>query len=340
VAEPEAARQLAIGVIGCADIAVRKVLPALVAQDRIRLVAVASRDRAKAQRVGAMFGCAGVAGYRALLARDDLDAVYIPLPPALHHDWVSAALAAGKHVLVEKPLCTTYADTAAVVALARSRGLVLAENFMFLHHGQHAEVQSLVSTGLIGPIRVFSGSFAVPPLRSTSYRYRPELGGGALLDTGVYPLRAAQLFLPGELEVLGACLRVDAGTGVDVAGSALLCTADGVSIQLDFGFEHAYRSRYALWGGAGRISVLRAFTPPDQLRPVVRLEQQDRLTELSLPPTDQVANSMTAFADAVLSDSTRLSLGEAQLRQAALLERIRQVATIVDRRDVSAGTPR
>ncbi|GGW19129.1 oxidoreductase [Streptomyces capoamus] len=318
---------LRMGVLGCADIAVRRILPALVEHRSVRLVAVASRDRAKSERLAARFGCAAVTGYQALLDRDDIDAVYVPLPPGMHHEWVAEALTAGKHVLVEKPLSTTYAQSAELVEMAARFDLALTENFMFLHHSQHAAVREMA--GEVGELRVFSSSFGVPPPHPASFRHNARLGGGALLDVGVYPLRAAQLHLAGELDVLGACLRVDEATGVDVAGSALLSTATGVSAQLDFGFQHSYRSVYALWGSRGRISVPRAFTPPREHRPVVRLEQQDRITEVTLPADHQVGNALDAFAAAALSGTGRAALGEALLRQALLVEQVRKAARVV-----------
>ncbi|WP_328496308.1 Gfo/Idh/MocA family oxidoreductase [Streptomyces sp. NBC_00414] len=320
--------ELRMGVLGCADIAVRRILPALVEHGSVRLVAVASRDGARAERLAARFGCAAVTGYRALLDRDDIDAVYVPLPPGMHHEWVAEALTAGKHVLVEKPLSTTYEQSAELVATAARLDLALTENFMFLHHSQHAAVRDL-ARGEIGELRVFSSSFGVPPPHPSSFRHDARLGGGALLDVGVYPLRAAQLHLAGELDVLGACLRVDEATGVDVAGSALLSTATGVTAQLDFGFQHSYRSAYALWGSRGRISVPRAFTPPRGHRPVVRLEQQDRITELTLAADHQVGNALDAFAAAALSGTGRAALGEALLRQALLVEQVRKAARVV-----------
>ncbi|WP_006346928.1 MULTISPECIES: Gfo/Idh/MocA family oxidoreductase [Streptomyces] len=318
-----------MGVLGCADIALRRMLPAIAASDAARLTAVASRDAAKAERVAARFGCVGVQGYRALLERDDIDAVYVPLPPALHFEYVAEALLAGKHVLCEKPLCTTRAEAAELMELARRQRRTLAENFMFLHHSQHAGVRSLVDAGAIGELEVLSGSFGVPPLDPTGFRYAPSLGGGALLDVGVYPLRTAQLYLSGEPEVLAATLRVDEATGVDVAGTALLCAPDGVAAQLEFGFRHSYRSRYALWGSEGRLSVERAYTPPEQLKPVVRLQQQDRLTELAMPADHQVRNALAAFAAAVLAGRNGPVGEDASLLQARLVEDVRKVARIV-----------
>ncbi|WP_461073140.1 Gfo/Idh/MocA family protein [Streptomyces pseudoechinosporeus] len=313
-----------MGVLGCADIALRRMLPVLAEERCVELVAVASRDADKAARTAARFGCDG-ASYDALLRRDDIDAVYIPLPPALHRHWITEALAAGKHVLCEKPLSTSYDDTLELMELARTRDLVLAENFMFLHHSQHREVRGLLDD-VVGAVQVFTSAFGVPPLDPAGFRYRPGLGGGALLDTGVYPLLAAQLYLGGELEVLGATLRVDERTGVDVAGTALLSAADGAAAQLSFGFDHSYRSHYALWGTRGRLTVDRAFTPPEQLRPTVRIQQQDRATELSLAPDHQVRNAVRAFAGTVLSGVHGPVAEASTLRQARLVEDVRLTA--------------
>lgn len=314
-----------MGVLGCADIAIRKVLPAMRELDCVELVAVASRARDKADRVAARFGCAGVAGYGNLLARDDIDAVYIPLPPSMHHEWAARALHAGKHVLAEKPLTTTYRCTAELVALAQRCNLVLAENFMFLHHSQHEAVRAMLDEGAIGELQVFSSSFGIPPLNPASFRYQPGLGSGCLLDVGVYPLRVAQLYLTAQLAVLGAGLRSGPG-GVDVAGSALLRASNGVTAHVDFGFQHAYRSSYELWGTGGRISVLRAFTPPEHLNPVVRVERQNAVTELVLPADHQVRNTLTAFAAAALTTGRRPSFAGPLLEQAMLVDQVRDAA--------------
>src|SRR5215212_9491250 len=144
---------LRMGVLGCASIAIRRVLPALTEAEGIELTAVASRDPAKARQVAHRFGCAAAGGYDELLDRPDLDAVYIPLPTGLHAHWARRALAAGKHVLSEKPLTCDHATAVSLVEQASKAGLWLMENFMFLHHRQHEEVRTLVAEGRIGAPR-------------------------------------------------------------------------------------------------------------------------------------------------------------------------------------------
>lgn len=322
-------RVVRVGVLGCADIAWRRVLPAITAEPRTRLVAVAGRDAAKARRFTDRFGGEPVEGYERLLDRTDLDAVYIPLPTGLHARWAVEALRRGLHVLVEKPMATSRAEAAAMLDAARAAGRCLMENLMFLHHGQHEEIRRLVAAGEIGELRSFNGSFGIPPLPTGNVRHRADLGGGSLLDVGVYPLRAARLLLGPELDPVGAVLRIDPALGVDVAGHVLLTTPGGVTAELSFGFEHAYRCSYALWGGTGRIVLDRAFTPPPTLRPVVRLEQQDLVREFTLPAEDQFAAVVRSFAAAVLDGVPPRDGEEELLGMAGLVDRVRACARVI-----------
>ncbi|MFI2778841.1 Gfo/Idh/MocA family protein [Streptomyces sp. ALB3] len=316
---------LRIGVLGCAGIARRRMLPAFRACPGTELVAVASRDLPRARETAAEAGCEAVHGYAELLSRTDVDAVYVPLPAALHEQWVRAALEAGKHVLGEKPLTTDPEATAGLAALAAASGLALRENVMFVHHTQHAAVRRLVADGAIGQIRAFRAAFTVPRLPDGDIRYDPELGGGALWDTGVYPVRAALHFLGGALEVVGAVLGHDGhGAAVDTAGAALLQDTTGVGAQLVFGLDHAYRSQYEILGSAGALTVDRAFTPPAGDPPRVLLERGGSVTRIDLPPDDQVLRTVTDFAAAARDGAAADSM---MLRQADLLDRIRGSAS-------------
>lgn len=326
-AADRAAPVLRFGVLGCANIARRRMIPALLEQPLTELVAVASRTAGKAGSFADQFGCEAVTGYENLLARTDIDAIYIPLPAGLHAQWAVRALAAGKHVLCEKPLATTSAEAHEAVALARERGLLLMESFMFLHHSQHTAVQKLVADGAIGEIRAFSSEFGFPPLPPEEDRYLARRAS-ALLEVGVYPIRAAQLFLGSGLEVVGAHLRTDADadSGLDVSGAALLRAPSGASAHLTFGFGHFYRCTYSLWGSVGRLSLHRAFTTPDAHPPTVRIERQDHVEELTLAPDHQFVNIAGAFARTVLEGQDFEPHAEAILRQAALVDAVRTQA--------------
>ncbi|WP_031046949.1 Gfo/Idh/MocA family protein [Streptomyces sp. NRRL F-5650] len=321
-----------VGVLGASSIAARRTLPALRETPDTFITAIASREQAKAESFASRFGCEAVHGYEPLLERADVEAVYVSVPNALHSSWVRSALEAGKHVLAEKPLTTSAADTAALARLARERGLVLRENLAFVHHGFHRSVADLVAKGRIGELQHVEAAFCFPPLPPQDVRYRPELGGGALLDVGIYPVRLAQYFLGDDLTVAGAVLRDDPASGVDVAGSAVLASATGQSATLSFGFLHAYGSRYTLWGSDARLCVDRAFTPPTTTAPLLRIEEQNHTEEFVLPAEHQFANSVAAFAAAVRqtvatgADRDHESWAATTLRTAELLDGIAKSA--------------
>ncbi|MFF8960008.1 Gfo/Idh/MocA family protein [Streptomyces sp. NPDC014894] len=311
------------GVLGCADIAWRRMLPAMAADPGITITALASRRPATAESWADAYGCRAEHGYAALLERDDVDAVYVPLPASLHSLWTEAALRAGKHVLCEKPLTTDADRTAALLALGAERGLVLAENIMFVHHPQHGFVRRLVADGAIGELRSLHAAFEVPARPEGDIRLCPELGGGALFDVGVYPVRAALCLLPGPLTVVDAALSRSPGSRVDTGGSAVLRTPTGVTAELAFGLEHPYRSAYELRGSAGRILVDRAFTPPADHRPRIRVVDEAGERFLELPAYDQAAGVLAAFTAAVRTGG---GPDPVPLDEAVLLREIRRTA--------------
>ena len=315
--------EVRLGVLGWADIAERRILPAVAAVPELTLAALASRDGERARAAASRHHCAAVTGYPALLRRDDVDAVYVPVPAALHARWAEAALLVGKHVLVEKPIAQTAARARELVALARARGLVIMENVMFVHHSQHAAVRALVADGRIGDPRLLTASFLIPRGAGSHIRFRADLGGGALWEMGVYPVRAAIQFLGPDLEIAGATLTAGAGDAVNTSGAALLRSGTGVAVQLSFGIDHCYRASYELTGTAGRITVTRAFTPSADHAPELRIAAADGTeTVRRLPPDDQVVNALTAFTQAVRHHGTPLPGVAETLRQTALLEEL------------------
>jgi NDP-hexose-3-ketoreductase len=315
-----------IGVLGCADIAVRRALPAI-GESPFQLAAVASRSPEKAARVAARFGCDAVVGYARLL-ESDIDAVYIPLPNSEHAQWADQALSAGKHVLIEKPAVTTAPAARALVSRAEEHGLLVMENFAFLCHPQHDQARSLVTNGCIGQIRSYTGSFGIPPADHQGIRYQSALDGGSLSEVGCYPVRAAQEYLEPPVQVLGASLEFDPDLGVDIAGAALLRDRDGVTAHCSFGMAHSYRSTFDIWGSKGRLVLEWAFTPSREARPVLRLQQQDRETRFVAPASDQFVGVFTAFFDAMRDSLSRRAQHGAMVAQAELMEQIRSKARL------------
>jgi predicted dehydrogenase len=177
------------GILGVAKINDR-LLPAFKAAENTSLIAIASRDAAKAKAAAFAAGIPTAYGsYEALLADRAVDAVYIPLPNTLHAEWTRRAADAGKHVLCEKPLTPTAEEAAQLVAYCRAKGVRLMDGFMWPHHARTARLRRLLDDGAIGAVRHVAAAFTFQlPLDPQNIRLQPAMAGGSLLDVGCYPV--------------------------------------------------------------------------------------------------------------------------------------------------------
>jgi D-xylose 1-dehydrogenase (NADP+, D-xylono-1,5-lactone-forming) len=253
-------RTLGWGLLGTARIN-RRVIPPLRVSPGNRLLAVASRDAAKAAAYAREWGIERAYGsYDELLQDGEIHAVYIPLPNHLHAEWAVRAARAGKHVLCEKPLALTVAEVDAMRAAARERGVALAEAFMYRHHPQTLRVKQLVDEGAIGEPRFVRGSFSFPLTRPDDVRLDPTMGGGSLWDVGCYPVSFIRFVLGAEpVEVVGHATL--GPTGIDETFAGQMVFPGGVLAQLDCGFRAPYRTQMEIVGGEGRILIPEPWVP-------------------------------------------------------------------------------
>lgn len=318
-------KKIRIGVLGCADIANRLVIPNLIQTGVFALVAVASRSAGKAESFAKKFFCEAITGYDNLLLRNDIDAVYIPLPTNLHFEYISKALQSGKHVLAEKSLAFDFAQTSSIINLAKEKKLCVFENFMFVFHSQFGFVKRQINDGAIGDIRLLKSSFGFPPFNAaTNIRYKKDLAGGALLDAGAYTIMAAHFLLGQNQQVLAASIE-EGNWDVDYQGSALLKNDKGIVSQLSFGFDNFYQNNIELWGSKGKMIVERAFTAGPGYMPKVIIETQHNRTEYTLEADNHFQKILHKFADCIISGWYDF-LFDQILCQSNLLSQIRTVA--------------
>lgn len=313
--------KLKIGVLSCANIAKRSVVPAILAIPELELVAIASRTEQKANEFAHAFNCEAVVGYQQLLDRKDIDAIYMPLPTGLHEEWVLKALEAGKHILIEKSLAMSFSSAQVMVKKAKEKGLLIMENFMFLYHGQHNFVKDLISQNKIGELRCFRSSFGFPPLANDNFRYNKTLGGGALLDAAAYTVRASQLFLGDDLMVAASTLN-DENTEVDIFGGAYLKSKSGAFSEVAFGFDNFYQCNYELWGSKGKITVHRAFTPGADFKPTITLEVQGEVFNYEVNAENHFVNILNEFKRCIFERDMESKYVEI-LNQSRLLQELR-----------------
>jgi D-xylose 1-dehydrogenase (NADP+, D-xylono-1,5-lactone-forming) len=307
------------GILGCARICRRGLIPGVQASSVGKLVAIASREPATAQAWAAEFHVPRAhETYEGLLADPEVDAVYIPLPNELHRPWVMAAADAGKHVLCEKPLALNAREAEEMAAHCRARGVVLMEAFMWRHQPRTAALRTMVEEGAIGALRLVRSSFSFP-IEADDWRLDPARGGGALWDVGCYGVSTARLFAGCEPDVVRSVARFGP-TGVDMSLTAELGFPNGVVGLIDCSFEQPFRCSYELVGSKGVIEVPDAYLPP--AHPVARVRDVGETREVTFEGTDQYAAMVDAFALGVLGGGALKYPAENGVAQMSALDAI------------------
>jgi predicted dehydrogenase len=250
-----AAAPLRIGVLGCANIA-RQFCRDVAGSPAVRVVAVASRQAETAAAFAAAHGIGRHHGsYEALLDDDQVDAIYLPLPNSLHAEWAVKAAASGKHVLCEKPLALGLDEAQTMFDVARRHGVMLLEAYPYYFQPQTGDMLALLHGGAIGSVRSVQASFGFTLSNPAgNIRMKADLGGGALLDAGSYPLSLIRL-------VMGCApqrVRADASwadSGVDISMAATLLYADGRRAQMSCAMDTATHRRASIVGSGGTIET-------------------------------------------------------------------------------------
>ncbi len=250
-----------IGLLGASKIAPRAVIEPARERSDVEIVAVGARDPAKARAYADEHGIANISeSYAALVTRDDIDLVYIALPPAAHLEWTRAAVAAGKAVLCEKPFAMNGGEARAMVEAAKSAGRPLIEAYHYRFHNVILRAEALLAEGAIGPIASANAYFRVPIADTPGeLRWIRNQGGGGLMDLGCYPLHALRTLLKGEPKVVSATGEFE--NGVDVTIEAKLDFA-GVPAEMSSSMRpERFGARLTLTGERGQIQITNFIGP-------------------------------------------------------------------------------
>ncbi len=338
-----------IGIICPSEIALRRFMPALSlceeaefaglgifsrgecfgmqnASDR-EYKAARDKEREKAQVFIDKYGGRIFESYEEIASSDETDALYIPLPPALHYRWAKTALENGKHVLVEKPATISAGDSKALAELAQEKALALHENYMFIFHRQLAAVEEMIQGGCIGDVRLYRISFGFPERSTADFRYNKALGGGALIDAGGYTIRCA-------FHLLGSSAKLEYARSnylpdkyeVDISGSAALSNDKGVTAQIAFGMDNDYRCELEVWGSKGSLRTGRILTAPAGFVPEAVIRKDNTEETVKLPADDAFLRSIRYFLDCVKDKDTRKRSCISIVRQAELVDEFKTLA--------------
>lgn len=294
-------RKLNWGILGCAGIAERALIPAISGSKNGRLFGIASRDPRRAAEWAKRFGFErAYGGYADLIADPAVDAVYNPLPNHLHAPWSVRAARAGKHVLCEKPMAMNAGEVREMAAAASASGVLLMEAFMYKFHPQIEKALELIGRGEIGEVRTVHSSFTfLFKSGRDDYRWFPEMGGGSLYDVGCYTTSVARLVFADEPVSVFARARIDADSGVDVAAHALLEFPGGRFAHCDSGFDSQFQSRLLVAGDRGVIGLDRAFSAKQQ-DAEMRLVRGDELETIRIPAANMFTRMVEHFGECIL----------------------------------------
>ena len=308
-----------------ANIATKKVIPAMQRGERSHVAAIASRDAQKAHDAAAELGIEHSYGsYEELLADPEIEAIYNPLPNHMHVPWSIRAAEAGKHVLCEKPIGLSTAECRDLMAARDRTGVKIGEAFMVRTHPQWLRARELVRSGAIGALRAVMGAFSYFNDDPKNIRNQPEMGGGALMDIGCYPIQISRFLFEEEPRRVSALIERDPNMGIDRLTSALLDFPSGQA-AFTCSTQMVPYQRIQIFGTRARIEVEIPFNaPPTQACRIFIDDGSDlfgesrRVEECSV--VDQYTLQGDAFSRAIRENGEVPTPLEDSLRNMATIE--------------------
>ncbi len=253
------------GILGAARIAARALVPGIQNSSNAELVAVAARDGARAQAFATEHSIpVALEGYQALLERDDIDAIYNPLPNDGHSPWSIKALEAGKHVLCEKPVGMNAIEAANMLEVSKRTGKTLMEAFMWRFHPQVARAKEIMDSGVLGDIKLIRTGFSFFLTDAGDIRWVKSMGGGGLLDLGCYNVNATRYFAGREpISVYG--VGDYSGTDVDLHFAGILEFGEGLRGVMECSFGQPGRQHLEIVGTKGTLEIDKFVLPENNI---------------------------------------------------------------------------
>lgn len=333
---------LKIGIICPSEIAFRRFMPALTKFKDIEYkgVAIATKEewfngkniqeeeykkiinteRKKAENFQTLYGGKIYNSYKQMLESGEINAVYIPLPPALHYKWAKYAMGNNLHVFIEKPSSISLEQTKDMVEIANAKHLALHENYMFIYHSQIEKINEIIRSGEIGEIRLIRIDFGFPNRGKNDFRYIKSLGGGALLDCGGYTFKYANYLLGGDSSLACANVGYKEGYEVEIYGSATLKNKRGETVQTSFGMDNDYRCSIDIWGSEGTLKSNRVLTAPEGYEPNYEISKNGITNKYKMDSDDAFYKSILRFKNCIENEQERIKNYNEILKQEKLVE--------------------
>ncbi len=297
-----------IAILGMASITKRSIIPTLsIIQDKLNLKAIGTLGNKGKIPSYIKENICIYETYEDAIEDQNIDAVYIALPNALHYEWIKKALQNNLHVICEKPFTCDYVNTKELINIAKNKNLVLMETFQFRFHKQFDFLNKLILRKTLGELRSLKINFCFPKLNSNNIRYSKSLGGGSMLDAGCYCTKLSHLLLGNKIKLEGSILNKSKKLDIDLWGSAFLIdSTQGVSSYINFGFDNYYQCNIELLGKEGKLTTNRIFTAPLDYSPQIKLETNFGNQNINIDPDNQFLNMFLYFYKLIASNNKDL----------------------------------
>ena len=313
---------LKIGLIGCANTALKNFIPLMEISDFAKLEFIASRSSTKANEWAKKFHCERFGSYDEII-ESDVDIIYMPLPVGLHEEWIIKAARTGKHILCEKSSTSSHESAKKILKVCNENDVRILEAFSYRFHPQHEHVQKLIKND-IGIVKNFIGKFGFPPPSKNNIRWNKKLGGGVLNDAACYPISASRLILEEEpISVFGK-LIFDKESKVDKKADIFLKFSNEKTGFVSSSFCNYYQSNYEIWGREGKISTNRAYAVPKDFVTSIYLEKDDKVHETKFSNVNQFELMLKEFCTVIKNEKQNSFNYESELlNQSKVMEAIR-----------------
>lgn len=280
--------KIRFGIIGCSSIAERITIPAILEAKNAHLQRIGSRDPVKAERFAKEFSCRSYGDYTDIMEDNSVDAVYISLPPELQADIIIKSAKAGKHIICEKSATTSFATARKIIKVCERNQVRLMEGFSFRFHPQHEKILTLVNQKPLVKPFAFISKFLIPMKKSNNnFRFRKELGGGALNDLGCYIICASRILFNNNPISVNCRLFSEKHNAVDTHGSISLQFPDNRRAFGVFGYNSSFQSNYEVLCSNGSVFSKLAYNIKKKKSAVIDLHTNNKTRTFRLQPVSQ-----------------------------------------------------
>lgn len=317
-----------IAVWGLGPHAMKNVLPAIAQAPGYTLAGVCSRKERVRAEANAKWGGASWKSPDEMLRAGEVEIVYIATPTGLHFEQGLQVLKSRKHLICEKSLTSNSNDAIALLEFAEKNELLVCEAFSFLHHPRFLRVREIIESSAFGAVVDASCAFGIPRLEAPGFRMNRELGGGALLDVGCYPLAALRGLFGEASDVLHAHIGISGHDEVDTTGEAALLFANGVRAQAVWGYNRAYTAGLFVWGEKQSLYANRLFSKETVNDSGITLRDSfGDAKSVPVPEANGFVEMFAAVDEALTNTTKRVEFLRNAGAQAQLLREVKKCAS-------------